>query len=249
VADRLRPFFGAGTTPAARRTLTESSRNKLDELLAAEHWWSPARRTVTWAQILGGHRSVVINTGAAGAGRQLGERLTGYLSAMLTFSLREAISATCTGWRDQGRSVSIFADELALLAGSSAEVLTWLHDAGRSFGVRPYLATQRIGQLPPALAESILDYGTVCWFAQSNPDVADRAARDLSVDGSDWSAADVTNLPPYTAVVRTHVRQRRQPAVPVRVAFYEDRMPAFAAVQGYPAGHPAEWLLAVDGPA
>ena len=193
----------------------------------------------------------MINTGAAGSGRQLGERLTGYLSAMLTFSLREAISLHCTGWREQGRSVSIFDDELALQAGSSAEVLTWLHDAGRSFGVRPYLATQRISQLPPALAESILDYGTVCWFVQSNPDVAELAARDLSVDGSAWSPADVTNLDPYTAVVRTHVQQRRQPAVPVRVAFFEDRMAAFAAAQGYPAGLPAETApaLAVDGPA
>ncbi len=52
VLDRLQPFFGTGATPAARRNLTESSRNKLDELLAAEHWWSPARRTVTWRQIL-----------------------------------------------------------------------------------------------------------------------------------------------------------------------------------------------------
>ncbi len=69
VLDRLQPFFGAGATPAARRNLTESSRNKLDELLAAEHWWSPARRTVSWRQILRGHRSVVINTGAAGYAR------------------------------------------------------------------------------------------------------------------------------------------------------------------------------------
>ena len=106
--------------------------------------------------------------------------------------------------------MSVFADELALLAGSSAEVLTWLHDAGRSFGVRPYLATQRISQLPPALAESILDYGTVCWFVQSNPDVAERAARDLSVDGSAWSPADVTNLPPVHRG-RPHPR-RRAPA-------------------------------------
>ena len=248
VVDRLQPFFGAGSTPAGRRNLTESSRNKLDELLAAEHWWSPARRKVTWAQILTGHRSVVINAGPAGDGAQLTERLTGYLSAMLTFSLREAISRTCNGWREQGRSVSIFADELALLAGSSAEVLVWLHDAGRSFGVRPYLATQRITQLPAVLAESILDYGTVCWFVQSNPDVADRAARDLSVDGSAWSPADVTNLAPYTAVVRTHVGQRRQPAAPVRVAFFEDRMGAFPAAQGHPTDHSAVSAPAVGGP-
>ena len=189
---------------------------------------------MTWRQILTGHRSVVINTGAAGNGRQLGERLTGYLSAMLTFALREAISRTCGGWREQGRSVSVFADELALLAGSSAEVLTWLHDAGRSYGVRPYLATQRISQLPPALAESILDYGTVCWFAQSNPDVAERAARDLSVDGSDWSPADVTNLAPYTAVVRTHVGSAGSPRCRSGWRSSRTGWTAFAAAQGYP---------------
>ena len=119
-------------------------------------------------------------------------------------------------------------------------MLTWLHDAGRSFGVRPYLATQRISQLPPALAESILDYGTVCWFMQSNPDVAERAARDLAVDGSGWNPSDVTNLLPHSAVVRTHVGERRQPAVPVRIAFFEDRMHQFARAQGYGAkGYPA----------
>ena len=92
----------------------------------------PGRRTVSWRQVLTGHRSVVLNAGAAGNGPQVNDRLTKYLSEMLTFSLREAISVTCTGWREQGRSVSVFADELALLAGSRAEVLAWLHDAGRS---------------------------------------------------------------------------------------------------------------------
>ncbi len=66
---------GAGTSPDARRTLTESSGNKLDELLAAENWWSPARHTLSWRQIVSGHRSVVINAGAAGNGRQLNGRL------------------------------------------------------------------------------------------------------------------------------------------------------------------------------
>ena len=243
--NRMAPFYGAGVTTAQRRSLVEAARNKMADLMAAESWWSPGRPKVTWQQILTGHRSVVINTGVSTSGRQMEDRTTGYFSAMLSYSLKDAIQRHCSGWRAAGRSVTIFSDELALLAGSSPEVVTWFHDQGRSYGVRPVFATQRVGQLDKYVQESLLDYSTVFWFQQASPATAKIAAEDLAVDGSAWTPADVVGLPLYSAVVRTHVRGVRQTAVPVRLTNFEDDMTGFAAAQGYPELPPAGY--AVDG--
>ncbi|WP_216353876.1 hypothetical protein [Arthrobacter sp. SRS-W-1-2016] len=51
-------------TESARRPFLEPPRNKFEQLLILEDWWSPSRRKVSWADILEGHRSVVINTGS-----------------------------------------------------------------------------------------------------------------------------------------------------------------------------------------
>jgi len=231
--NRLAPFYGPGVTPAQRRSLVEAARNKMADLMAAESWWSPKRRKVTWKSILEGHRSIVINTGVSTSGRQMEERTTGYFSAMLSYSLKDAIQRNCSGWRDQGRSVTIFSDELALLAGASPEVVTWFHDQGRSYGVRPIFATQRIGQLDKLVQESLLDYSTVFWFQEAASATAKVAVEDLVVDLSSWTTADVVGLPLYWAIIRTHVRGVRQTAVPVKLTNFEADMAGFGDIQGY----------------
>ncbi len=232
--EKLSVMSGGKITEGQRRTLTEAARNKIGDLLAAESWWSPARRKVTWKDILQGHHSVILNTGVT-AGEVMDERITGYMSSMLMYSLRDAIMRTCSGWQKSGESVSIFSDELSLLAGSSPEVIAWTHDQGRAYGVRPFFATQRPEQLSDALRTSLQDFGTFLCFAQSNPSVAAQAAADMAADGGEWTVADIVGLDPYTAVVRTHVGRKRQPAVPVRVANWEADMAGFSDAQGWPA--------------
>lgn len=61
---------------------------------------------------------MIINVGTARNGYQRNERLTGYLSAMLTFALRDAIGRTCNGWQEQGGRCPS-SRELALPAGHS----------------------------------------------------------------------------------------------------------------------------------
>lgn len=234
--NRLAPFYGPGVTVAQRRSLVEAARNKMADLMAAESWWSPNRRKVTWKSILLGHRSVVINTGVSTSGMEMEERTTGYFASMLSFSLKNAIQRNCSGWREQGRSVTIFSDELALLAGDSPEVVTWFHDQGRSYGVRPIFATQRVGQLNKLVQDSLLDYSTVCWFTQVATATAKVAAEDLEADGSNWTPADIVGLPPYSAIVRTHVRGLRQTAVPVKLTNFEADMAGFGDAQGYGDG-------------
>lgn len=250
-ADTRLAFLYAGkVTEARRRDATESARRRLGELLAAEAWWTPNRPKVTWEQVISGHHSVIVNTGSTGA-TTLDPRVTGYLSAILMFALRDTVARICSGWRDQGRSTTIFADELKLLSADSPEVIAWLHDQGRDYGIRPLFATQRDDQLPPALLSSVLDFGTVLWFAQNNPDTAARAARDLAAGTGEgtWTADEIINLPDHHCVVRASVRGRRQPAVPVHLTWFGNRTEKYPQLQGYPTPGSSAGPLAVDAPA
>ncbi|MCC3292985.1 type IV secretory system conjugative DNA transfer family protein [Arthrobacter sp. zg-Y1110] len=221
-----------GKTESARGRLQEAPRNKISQLLALESWWSPARRKVTWAQILEGHRSVVINTGSSTTGVLLEDSQTQQLSSMLMFSLQNALKRHCSGWLEQGRSVSIFADELSLLAGTSPEIIGWIRDQGRSYGIRAILATQRPEQLGAALRNNFLTYSTLISFAQTDVTTATEVAANVGSNG-EWSTEDIQHLEPYHVVVRSEVDQRRQSAFIVKLPNFEADMDSYAAAQGY----------------
>ena len=237
--DQLGVLFGDGetkVTPAQRRNQTEAARNKLRFLVQAESWWDPSRPKVTWAQILNGHKAVIVNTGIAANGNLVDEKTTEYMSSLLMYSLRDAVLRHCNEWAAAGRWVSVFSDELSLLAGSSPEVIAWFQDKGRSYGAIPVFATQRLDQLLPQVQKIVKDFGTIFWFQQGDPDVARAAALDLSPSGADFSAEDVVNLEPYTAFLRTTVAGVRQPPVPVQLSNFEADIPSFSSVQGGPRG-------------
>ncbi|MCC3299335.1 type IV secretory system conjugative DNA transfer family protein [Arthrobacter caoxuetaonis] len=221
-----------GRTESARRSFLEAPRNKISQLLALESWWSPNRRKVTWEQILEGHRSVVINTGSSTTGILLEDSQTQQLSSMLMFSLQNALKRHCSGWLEQGRSVSIFADELSLLAGTSPEIIGWIRDQGRSYGIRAILATQRPEQLGAALRNNFLTYSTLISFAQTDVTTATEVAANVGSHG-EWSTEDIQHLEPYHVVVRSEVDQRRQSAFIVKLPNFEADMAAYPAVQGY----------------
>ncbi len=233
--DALVPLF-QGRTESARRQFLEAPANKVAQLLALDHWWSAGRPKTTWHQVLTEHRSVVVNTGVTTSGRIVEDRLSAQMGALLMFGLRDAIMRYCNGWQSQGRSVSVFADELSLLAGSSPEVVTWLRNQGRSYGVRPVLATQYPEQLADQVAAAVTGFSTLVAFAQDNPRVADELARDFSADGTSWSAADVVNLAPFTTIVRTTVGQQRQSAFTMGVRDFEADVASFVGTQVSAAG-------------
>lgn len=247
-------IYGEKVTDAARRQLVEAPRNKLRQLLGMESWWTPTRRKVTWTQILDGHRAVVINTGSSMNGTMVEEMLSGQMSAVLMYSLRHAIQRTCSGWQDEGRSVSIFADELSLLAGSSEQVVAWLKDQGRSFGVRPFLATQRPEQLPDRVRSAFMNFSTLVSYMQEDMGTANEIANGVSSEEGEWTSSDILGLNTYTAVVRAHVAKKRQPAFTVKVRNFEYDRYGFAAQQGYfadgvPAGPAATPLVEEVDPA
>lgn len=224
-----------GRTPAARRSLVESSENKLYQLRMAEVFWAPGRARKSWANILADHDVVVVNTGTTRTGRVVEQTMSAQVSAMLMYGLRHAIERVCSGWQAQGKNVSLFADELSLLAGSSEEVIAWIRNQGRSFGVRANFATQYLDQLSPQVRMAVRSFSTMFTFRQEGGPIADEAADDAASDGSSWSRADVVGLPRYTAILRTDVGEQRVPACTVAVANFEADRLAFAAAQGYPA--------------
>jgi hypothetical protein len=156
------------------------------------------------------------------------------MSAMLFFSLRSAIMRSCAGWQAAGRSVSVFVDELAVVARSSGEVVSWLRSQGRSYGVRTFLATQYLEQLAEDVRNALLSSETLVAYRQGAGS-APRMAAQIAARSDGWSAADLTGLEQHTAVLLTVAGGQPQPPVPVRVAYWDDDPTRLAVDQGYAA--------------
>ena len=232
-AEMLRPIYDPHRTVAQRAQLLKAPRTKVAPLMAAEHWWSRPRRA-TWEQILTQHAAIIINTGKSQNGYMADKELVAQMSALIMYSLHEEIQRCCDGWFEAGRGVSIYADELKHIAGSSADVVSWIRNDARSFGVRAVFATQYPEQLEPQVRDAVMGFGTLIAYAQQNPTVCETIVRTISIDGSAWTTADVSGLPQYEAIVRTQFRQTAQAAFTVAIPdFRSQRGPEFAAVQGF----------------
>lgn len=253
-AEALGPIYD-GRTESQRRNLVEAAQNKVEQLARMRTWWSPTRRKVSWAQVLGEtnigepvtgaggtattrHRAVVLNLGSSDPNTPMPEKASGLIASLLMYSLQRAMLTYCSGWQTQGRSVSIYADELSMLAGSSTEIITWLKDQGRSYGVRPILATQRPAQLAPALRKLLLNFGTLISFNQEDRDTAGEIAAQLSAHEGEVSADDLIHLPKYTAIVRTYVDAERQAPFTLTTENYQSDPTRYFAEQGYPVDAP-----------
>lgn len=233
---KLGPYFGRTVTPSQRRTATESARNKTKILVQAGTWWSPERARLTWDDLLSEHKAVVIATGPTPE-HPVSEKLTAHMSAMLFFAMRSAIMRTCAGWQAAGRSVSVFVDELSVVAESSGEVAAWLRSQGRSYGVRTFFATQYLEQLSEDVRNALLSSETLVAYRQGAGS-AQKVAAHLAVRSEDWTAADLTGLGKHMAVLATIADGQPQPPVPVRVGYWDDDPKRLAVDQGY-ASHDA----------
>ncbi|XKH58505.1 type IV secretory system conjugative DNA transfer family protein (plasmid) [Citricoccus nitrophenolicus] len=221
-----------GKTESNRRTFQEAPRSKTGQLLSMERWFTPRRTRISWDYILQQHQSVVINTGSSTAGIMDDSNST-IMSSMIMYSLRRAIQRNCSRWESQHRSVSIFADELALLAGTSPDVVGWFRDQGRSFGIRAVFATQRPEQLGPMLRNNLYTYSTLISYAQNDVNTAREIALNM---GQEWSSEDLKNLQPYHTVIRAEVDKTAQPSFTAAMLDAESDRSAFVATQL--TGHP-----------
>lgn len=225
-------LFGPDVNQARWSNSVSSSRNKIDLLMEVPHWWSLSRPHGSWKDALTSHAAVIVNTGVSRSGRLLDEEVGSTIAAMTAYSLKIAIQQNCSGWEREGRYVSIFADEIAVLAKSSSEVIEWLRSQGRSYGVRPFLACQWPDQLPPKVRAAFMSFATMFWFQQSDHAVITDAVGRLSIGGGEWTSADIGNLEKYQAILHATAGGRLLPPAPVRMAYWTDPR-RFADDQGY----------------
>ena len=233
--EKLKVLFEPFTSSAFRNA-TEAARNKIDALLKLRGWWDTDRRRMTWDRILTGHLSVVVDTGSGG--RQTGsvmidERSGNLLAGMLMFGLWTAMKRNCAGWREQNRWVSVYSDELAVQAATSAEPIAWMRDQGRSYGIRMRLATQRAEQLPQAVRDVFLTFPNLISYRQESVLAAKSVAENVSQGEHDFTADDIRNLPPFTAVARLDVNRRLVPSFVLAVHNFEADPQASIELLGY----------------
>lgn len=199
---------------SARQSHTDAPRNKVNQVRNMRFWFSSSRKVRTFDQVLTGHKSVIINTGPPeDSDTEMDEGQTALLTALLMYSLQRAIVRNCRGWDESSRSVSIFADELAMLAGSNDEVLTFLRDQGRTYGVRLHFASQFPDGLSPKLAKNVNSYYTIGAFKMTAVDSTEAVARQF---GNKVSSDELRSMAKYHMAMQTNVNSEVQPPVTLK---------------------------------
>ncbi|MGP5523352.1 type IV secretory system conjugative DNA transfer family protein [Glutamicibacter arilaitensis] len=242
--DALQPLF-KGRSESYRAKFFEAPRSKIAELNTLKYWWPVRRKKTSWSEIILNHRAIVINTGATSYYNKhndesvsivLTEMQTKLISSLLFFGMRNAVMRHCSGWYDENRNITFFSDELAMIAGENPEILMWFRDQGRSFGVRPVLATQRPDQVSEKLMNNLMTYLTKISFAQVDKKTAkyfaDNITNDASSNANDiWTEQDLMHLKPYHVVLVTHVDEQLQSPLVLRLPNFEADMSNYSALQ------------------
>jgi hypothetical protein len=228
----LKIILGPDTSQAKWTNAVASSRNKVDLLMGVAHWWASSRPHNSWKDVLTNNRAVVINSGVARSGRLLDDDAGTAIAAMTAYALKIALQQNCSGWAEQQRHISIFADEIGVLAKSSSEVIQWLREQGRAYGVRPFIAAQWPDQLTPRVRSALMSFATIFWFQQSDHEVIADGVGRLSVNGGEWTSSDIANLAKYQAIMHATANGRLRMPTTVHMANWTD-VEAFARDQGY----------------
>ena len=196
--------------------LLRAPMNKMDVLASAGRVFAPGRRVLSWASVIrrsahAGDVRIMVNLGAAvragvdGRHADLPDGARRLIGALLFRGLKDEIVASCAGWQACGRAVRVLVDELTDVLGAdgdtgggNADILAWLREKGRAYGVQLVAGTQNAIQLEGGLLASVTGLMTVGTFVLR----ADLTAGPSAVAvGSD--PATVRGLPLHTVLVRT----------------------------------------------
>jgi hypothetical protein len=228
-------LYDPKVTASARSRLVEAPQNKMEQMLAAEQWWSRPVRP-TWKSLLEFNATVVIDFGAKN-GFLMDEEQREQLASLMLYTLHEEIKLSAAGWQEQNRMVSIYADELKHIARNSPDVINWARQDGRSFGVRLIVATQEPEQLEDSVRKTVMGLGTLVAFRQSEESVIRAVLGNISVDGTEWEQKDLAQLPDFHAIVRTHHGGTPLTAFTARAAYFRGMRGAeFVAAQNRATG-------------
>jgi hypothetical protein len=225
-----------------RDEIFRPSVDRLTDLLSVPALWTPRPGRPTWTirDILRQHKVAIINFGGGTVSPLVAQRM----GAMMLYILSAAIQEICLDWQAQGRSVSIFSDEVSHLCGtgSDRDVIGTLKDAGRSWGVRQFYATQRLDQIPDKVQAALRSCDTQLALRTNNVTMAEMAIHDLggdpSSDGHGFGPGDIINLPPFQGIMRTRALGMSQPVFTLRLV-PEDQFDLSRAL-GRPAPQPPQ---------
>lgn len=207
-------------TPSARRSHTEAPRNKIDVLRRMGYYFRPDRPVTNFETVLRKHQAVVINVGSNDHDQVIEDEQSKLLASLMVYNLRSAIQRVCSSWGAQGRSVSLLCDELSMLAGSNEEVLMWMRDQGRSYGVRMHHGSQFPAQLKQKLLENVFGYHTVATYTMGSSKPSEVVAHEFA---DDVTVEEIRNLEKHQLLMVTNVNDEIQPPVTVNVHnFNED---------------------------
>ncbi|MBT1164558.1 hypothetical protein [Bifidobacterium felsineum] len=195
--------------------LLRAPMNKMD-LLASAPWLASGRPLVSWDRII--RRSdthpdarLIVNLGAAlkpdedGRHRDLPDGTRRLVGALLFRGLKDEIVASCMGWQTKGRAFRLLIDETTDVLGAdgadtggNADILAWLREKGRAYGVQLVAGTQNTTQLDGELLASVTGLMTVGTFVLRTDLTAVPAA--AAVGGN---PATVKSLPRHAILIRT----------------------------------------------
>jgi hypothetical protein len=238
-------LYDPKVTGSARARLQQAPQNKMEQMLAAEQWWSRPSRP-SWQSLLEHNASVIVDFGARD-GFLMDEEQREQIASLMLYTLHEEIKLHAVGWQEQNRMVSIYADELKHIARNSPDVINWARQDGRSFGVRLIVATQEPEQLEDSVRKTVMGLGTLVAFRQSEATVIRAVLDNISVDGTGWEQKDLSQLPDFHAIVRTHHAGTPLTAFTARVAYFRGmRGPQFIAAQNRSGVAPTAAPAAAD---
>lgn len=187
-----------------RDTRMRSTINRLRELIINPHLFQQDahRPAVTIPQIIDSHRPIVINV--RGDGFAMTESAVTRIASMLLHLLWTQARQQCLGWQQQGRSITVYCDEIAAICGggSGDDVIRDMYDQGRSLGIESVYALQRYGQLPSRTQAAVRNFAHKIAFRLPDPDSAVEAHRALSLEGSPWDMQTIQTFPNFNAVAR-----------------------------------------------
>lgn len=197
--------------------LLEPPRNKMQALLpAAGLFEASGRRWVDLPRLITGRAFAVLDLSPTAAGGEYTELTAKRTAAMCLFVCWDAIKRHCDNWQQQGRSVSVYSDELSDIAGlgdARGEVVQQIADQGRSRGVWPTFATQRPGQIPPSTREAVMSFGSRVFFRLEHVETAEHVAADL--DGV-YTVSEIRSFGVGRCAARLRCGGAAQPAFTLR---------------------------------